>query len=50
MARGQAEAEMEYRLAVLLLNDLLEKGKIAKRTSSSSLTRKNKSSGSLQSF
>lgn len=28
MTKKQAEAEMKYRLAVLLLNDLLEKGKI----------------------
>ena len=30
MTKKQAEAEMKYRLAVLLLNDLLEKGKITK--------------------
>jgi|GEM_PF-5073915 len=45
MARGQAEAETEYRLAVLLLNDLLEKGKIAKNNPSSPT-----SCGSLRSF
>ena len=28
MTKKQAEAEMKYRLAVLLLNDLLEKGKV----------------------
>lgn len=30
MTKKQAEAEMKYRLAVLLLNDLLKKGKITK--------------------
>ena len=43
MIKKTAEAEMKYLLAVLLLKDLLGKGRITKRNNSSSYTRKDKS-------